>query len=72
MSRLIVEVSGPNFRSHAFHRYFDIKSAEDALRAFLFVAEQQRRLDVSDVVVFTDGFDNSPIVSMLPACFERS
>ena len=70
--RLVVEVSGPNFRGHAFHRYFDIKSAKDALRAFLFVAKQQRRLDVSDVVVFTDGFDNSPIVSMLPAYFERS
>lgn len=69
--RLVVEVSGPNFRGHAFHRYFDIRSAKDVLRAFLFVAKQQRRLDVSDVVVF-NGFDNSPIVSMLPVHFERS
>lgn len=70
--RLVVEVSGPNFRGHAFHRYFVIKSAEDALRAFLFVAKHQRRPDVSDVVVFTDGLDKKLIVSMLPAYFERS
>lgn len=70
MSRLIVEVSGPNFSGHAFHRYFDVKSAEDALRVFLFVAKQQRRLDVSNVLVF--GESGSTIVSMLPAYFERS
>lgn len=69
MGRLIVEVSGPNFSGHAYHRYFDIKTAEDALRAFVFVAKQQRRLDVSDVLVF--GESGSTIVSMLPAYFER-
>ena len=70
-SRLVVKVYGPNFRSHAFHRYFYIKTADDALRAFLFVAKQQRRLDVSDVVVSSDGL-RAPVVSMLPAYFERS
>lgn len=70
-SRLVVEVHGPDFRGHAFHRYFYIKTADDALRAFLFVAKQQRRLGVSDVVVFSDGL-RTPVVSMLPAYFERS
>lgn len=69
-SRLVVEVHGPNFRSHAFRRYFYIKTADDALRAFLFVARQQRRLDVSGVVVFCDGL-RTPVVSMLSAYFER-
>lgn len=69
-TRLVVEVSGPNFRGHAFHRYFDIKSADDASRAFMFVAKQQRRPDVSDVLVFVES--GSTIVSMLPAYFERS
>lgn len=67
--RLIVEAHGPNFRGHAVHRCFYISSVSDALRAFKYVARLQRRVDVSDVLVF-DGL-RSPIISMLPASFEE-
>lgn len=67
-NRLIVEAHGPNFRGHAVHRVFYISCVSDALRAFKYVARLQRRVDVSDVLVF-DGM-RSPIISMLPAFFD--